>query len=328
LAVGAQARADDLAAQLRAGESIGGFPSWSERVIHQWINRARVDPQSELAACGPVCAERSCYGPVPPLYWSEPLNRSARFHAAEQTKQQYFAHDSRCTLVENINSLYPVACDGAASCACVGGAQSCANGGCTSWSARVSLFGAGPSGEIMAGTGDPNYAFYLWLYEPSENSACGYNVRNVHRWLILSSSGGVGAGVMAQSVADFGTGEVPYKIASAAHYPQQAASVDVWANWYDVEAPRSANVVVGGRCVAMTLRRGTPRNGAWSTAISGVGSGCHRYYLSFVDAGGVAITYPATGSLGIGCADWDSTRLQASCGSTPPQTGRRRSTRH
>jgi hypothetical protein len=327
-AIGAQAQTDDFAAQLRAGESINGFPSWSERVIHQWINRARVDPQAELAACS-SCPDRGCYGPMPPLYWGESLNRSARFHAAEQLKQQYFGHDSKCTLVPNINSLYPVGCDGAASCACVGGARSCANGGCTPWSARVALFGAAPAAEIIAGTGDPNYAFYLWLYEPSSANACGYTTENGHRWIMLSSSGGVGVGVSsAQSVADFGSGGVPSKIASGSHYPQQAGSVDLWANWYDSNAPRSANVVVDGRCTNMTLKRGTPRNGAWSATANAVGSGCHRYYFSFVDASGVEVTWPATGSLGIGCADWDSSRQRASCSNTTQTPARKRSARH
>ncbi len=324
--VASAVQAQDLAAQLRAGESINGFPNWAERVMHEWINRARVDPQAELAGCGGACADRRCYGPVPPLYWSEQLNRSARFHASEQMKQHYFAHDSRCTIVPNINSLYPVACDGSASCACVGGAPACTSGGFTSWSTRVGLFGAAPSGEIIAGTGDPNYAFYLWLYEPAGSSGCGFGAQNGHRYLILAASGAVGFGATTQSVGDFGYSGVAYKIPSAAHYPQQAASVDMWANWYDSGAPRTAHAVVDGRCIPMTLKRGTSRNGAWSATVSGVGSGCHRYYFVFVDAGGIPITYPATGSLGIGCADWDSSRPQASCDSPP--AARRRVARH
>lgn len=322
----AQAQPFDLAAQLRAGESINGFPNWAERVVLEWINRARVDPQAELAACGAACVERTCYGPMAPLFWSEQLNRSARFHAAELAKQQYFAHDSRCTVVQNINALYPVACDGSASCACVGGASTCSTGGCTTWSDRVALFGAAPTGEIIAGTSDPNYVFYLWLYEPAAVATCGFAAQNGHRWLILTSSGGVGVGMTTQSVGDFGSGGVPYKIPSAAHYPQQAASVDIWANWYDEAPPRSANAVVDGHCISMSLRRGTPQNGAWSATATGVGSGCHRYYISLIDSSGAEITYPATGSLGIGCADWDTSRQPASCALSSP--GRHRSARH
>ncbi|HEY3056435.1 MAG TPA: hypothetical protein VGK31_10955, partial [Thermoanaerobaculia bacterium] len=47
---------ESFAANLRAGESINGFPNWAERVLLEWMNRARVDPQKELAACGAACA--------------------------------------------------------------------------------------------------------------------------------------------------------------------------------------------------------------------------------------------------------------------------------
>ena len=319
-----------LVTALRAGEAINGFPNYSERLILEWMNRARVDPQAELANCGAGCAERACYSPKAPLLWNESLNHSARFHAAEMAKQQYFGHDSKCNVVQNINNLFPVACDGSASCACVGGAATCPNGACTPWTMRVGLFGGSALGEIIAGTGDPNYAFYLWLYEPASSNACGFGTENGHRYLILASDGAVGVGVTTRAVGDFGIGGEPYKIPSAAHYPQQAASVELWANWYDNDAPRSASAVVDGRCVTLSLKRGTPKNGAWSGTATGVGSGCHRYYFSFIDSSGVEMTYPATGSLGIGCADWDTSRAAASCSGAqpPPVSSRHRAARH
>ena len=39
------------------GESVDGFPNWAERVMHQLANRARVDPQLEMTACGANCGE-------------------------------------------------------------------------------------------------------------------------------------------------------------------------------------------------------------------------------------------------------------------------------
>ncbi|HYS52462.1 MAG TPA: hypothetical protein VER58_01695 [Thermoanaerobaculia bacterium] len=309
-----------------AARAQSDFPNWAERVVLEWINRARVDPQVEMNACGAACSERACYAATAPLMWSEQLNRSSRFHAAEMAKQQYFGHDSKCTVVNNIDLLFPSGCDGAASCGCVGGSATCAGPGCTPWYGRVGLFGAAPSGEIIAGTGDPNFAFYLWLNEPSTGSDCAFGTENGHRYLILTSAGAIGVGVTTQVVGDFGSGGTPYKIPSAAHYPQQAAAVDLWANWYDSAAPRSANAIVDGRCMPLTLRRGTPQNGAWTANVTNVGAGCHRYYFAFVDSSGATITYPATGSLGIGCADWDSSRVPASCGTVT--SSRRRSARH
>ena len=316
------------------GEPVNGFPNWAERVIHEWINRARVDPQLEMTACGGPCVEHACYGVMPPLTWNEVLNRSARFHSDELVRQGYFAHDSACTVVPNINALYPTPCNGAASCACVGGVKACSPT-CTDWAQRVQLFGGSPSGEIIVSTSDPNQSFYLWLFETGDTSSCQFTSRNGHRWLILKSTGAVGIGVAGYSTGDFGAGSAPTKIPSGSHYPQQAASVETWANWYDSAGPSSASVNVDGTCTAMTLRRGTATNGAWSATVSGVGSGCHRYYFSFRDAAGATVTYPTTGSLAIGtgaaCPDWDSARPAACAGATtsptPPNTATATATR-
>lgn len=304
---------------VRSGEGVGGFPSWEERVIHAWINRARSDPQFEMAACGDRCPDRACYTPVPPLSWSEALNRAARFHAAEMQKQGYFGHDSKCSVAGNINALYPVGCDGSASCACVGGAVGCGINGCTPWTARVGLFGTSTFGEIIASPGEPNGAFYMWLFESTNSPACQFTQQNGHRWNMLSSRGdAVGVGVTSVAVADFGAAtELPGKIPSGTHYPGQSATVEVWANWYDSSPPRSASVIIDGKCQPMTLKRGNGTNGAWSATVTGAGSGCHRYFFSFVDSTGAVVTYPRTGSLGIGpCDDWNSTRTEGTCAAT------------
>src|SRR5262245_22021461 len=80
------------------GESQNGFPSWNERVILEWINRARVEPQIEMTACGARCGEAACYAPIAPLLWDYKLNRAARYHADEMAMQGYFNHTSACTV--------------------------------------------------------------------------------------------------------------------------------------------------------------------------------------------------------------------------------------
>ncbi len=300
------------------GEETNGFPNWNERVVHAWINRARSDPQFEMNSCpGNNCGEKACYTPIAPLVYSLALNRAARFHSDEQLRQGYFAHDSVCQVVSNINSIYPATCNGAASCACVGGAPTCITPNvCTTFGPRVSLFGASPSGEIIATPTDPNSAFYLWLFENSASATCAFSGSNGHRWLILKSTGAVGAGVSlpsGYSVGDFGSGPAPAKIPSGSHYPRQSASVGVWANWFDTAAPTVARVNVDGVCTAMTQGRGvTVQNSAWSATLTNVASGCHRYYFEFKDSANQAVTYPTTGSLGIGpagtCPDWDIAR--------------------
>jgi hypothetical protein len=297
------------------GEPVNGFPNWAERVIHEWMNRARVQPSLEMTNCGSNCSgDGSCYMPQPPLYWNEMVNRSARFHSAEMLQQGYFAHDSACTLVSNISSLYPASCNGAATCACVGGTKTCSTV-CTAWDARVQMFGASAGGEIIASSSDPNSAFYQWLYEPytTPDPTCVYvqgPPTNGHRYLILTSQGSVGAGVESggAAVGDFtglsGTGKVP----SGSHYPRGLAStIDAWANWFDNAGPLDASVIVDGTSIPMMLERGTATNGAWHAVLTGYTSGCHRYDFLFHDSSNTAVRYPTTGTFGIGdstCADW------------------------
>ena len=299
------------------GESVGGFPNWEERVIHEWMNRARVEPQVEMSQCISMygasrCGESACFSAIAPLVYSEKLNHAARFHSDEMRNQSYFAHDSNCAVPANINQLYPGSCQGAASCACTTGAA-------TAWNARVMLFGTSVSGEIIASGQDPNGAFYQWLFEPSSSTTCAYSTANGHRWNILKQTGSVGTGVSGPSVGDFAGGAVTIpKIPSGAHYPRQSASVAVWANWNDTAAPMSASVVVDGACQPMTRQRGTDTNGAWSATVTNAASGCHRYFFLFQDSTGQTVTYPTTGSLAIGpatgCADYDAARPAAGAG--------------
>jgi len=303
-----------------AGEAIAGFPNWAERVEHEWTNRARVDPALEMTKCGAPCGEKSCYSPIGPVYWSQVLNHSARFHSRHMSQNSYFSHPSACALVSTINSIYPTSCNAPASCSCVGGTLT----GTTDTFVRIGMFGGSGSGEIIATPSDPNTSFYLWLYENSPSTTCAFSSANGHRWLILKSTGSVGYGVDGYSTGDFGGGGTATKIPSGSHYPRFGSSVELWANWYDTAAPTTAQVNIGGSCKTMTLTRGTGTNGAYLYAATGL-TGCNRYYFSFKDSGGTVVTWPTTGSLGIGdttCADWDTTR-PTGCGTcTPACTGK------
>ena len=293
------------------GEPDGEFPSWSERWLHQLVNRARCDPQVDLADCT-VCADKDCYTPIAPLPWSSALNRAARFHSAQMDIIGFMSHTSFCTVVSNIASIYPEPCDGSASCACVGGIAACSPI-CTSAQTRVGLFGESYRGEIIAPFSDPTVSFYLWLHEPTSNPACQFTMYNGHRWLILRSEGAVGLGVEGDyATGDFAVGSVPSVIPSGSHYPRQAAAVEMWANWYDTNGPTAASVNVAGTCYDMTLGRGSATNGSWMASVSGRETGCHRYYFEFEDSQGATVTYPTTGSLAIGsgpgCPDWHDSR--------------------
>jgi hypothetical protein len=306
------------------GEPDGSFPSWEERWFLQLHNRARCDPQHEMDVCGTDCAESACYTPAKPLTWTVQLNRAARFHSANLTSSGCsIKHNSPCTVVANIDSLYPDTCDGSTSCACVPSTEDCsALGGTDTW-ARIGLFGTSGYGEnIIGASPDLNYIFYLLLFEPTSDGSCGFhaNYDNGHRFNILNEENyinSIGIGLAGNfTTADFGAGPTPGKIPSGSHYPRQAPSVEMWTNWYDAEGPSVAAVNVGGVCHTMSLERGTAPNGAWTATVTGVGSGCHRYFFEFRDSEDAPVYHPTTGSLAIGsgggCPDWDIAR-PASC---------------
>lgn len=308
---------------LATGEPVGTFPGWEERAVQQLMNRARVDPASELAGCGSNCSAAEltgCYVPVAPLTWAYQLNQSARFHSASMAKNSFFAHDTPFVVRNDIAGMYPASCDGTASCASSGA-------GTTSAPTRISLFGGTMTGEIIAaGQGSPTAVFYVWLYEPAPAAACGFSSANGHRYLILTGGPAVGAGFSAGGPyakywsGDFGYPAAPIpKVPSGSHWgpngERQAASVAFWANWYSSAGPLSAQLFVDSVAYPMTLGRGSQTNGAWTTSVSGLGTGCHRYYFSFQDAAGTT-RYPTNGTLGVGpaatCPDYQSATTAAS----------------
>lgn len=312
------AAAEDQRLAPTAAAPVNGFPNWEERVLHQWINRARVDPAADLADCGSNCStaemDPTCYTPQPPLMWDHELAVASRFHSESMPRQNFFSHYTPCALREDLSDVYPGACDGSAECSCSGT-------GSTSPSSRAGRFGGSFSGEIIAaGYSDPVSAFYGWLHEPvSDETPCAYTSNgssdtNGHRWLILKSSGSLGSGYGTGGswgryyTVDFGSGGASYSIPSGVHYPRQASTIEFWANWHHDQAPSGADLVVGTTWYPMTLERGTTANGAWSAIVSGLGTGCHRYYFEFRDAAGEPVRHPTSGTFGVGsdssCAEW------------------------
>ena len=286
------------------GEALDGFPNWGERVLLEWMNRARSDPQADLAGCTSAnCPDKACYQPVAPRHVADPFEHSARFHATHMLVNGYFDYSSHCNLVSNINALYPSTCGGEASCSCDGGTLT----GQTDLFSRIQLFGLMGQAEIKAGAGytGPDEVFYKFLYIPSGTSMCGgVTERSV---LLQSTINAVGAGYTTQGaqtgpiVMDFGqTSVATPKIPTGAHYPQQAASVDAWANWDDTTGPSVAKIDVDGVCSTMSLGRGSQANGAWHLTVNNVGTGCHRYVFAFKDSIGAEQIYPTTGALTIG----------------------------
>lgn len=308
------------------GESIGGFPNYHERVLHQLVNRSRVDPQLALAGCGANCSEAVCYGPIAPLYYEGALNRAARFHADEMAAQGFFGHDSTCTLVDAIAETYPDTCDGAAACACIGGVSTCMPT-CDTAQERVSKWGVAQLGESIAVGVSPEVVFDGWLFQDAKGVVdCQLHPDNADRIGLLTLGSSIGFGVAGgYTVAEFGSPGVEHKIASGSHWPREGPTVEVWANWFEPinGLPKSARVNVDGVCSTMELARGDSSNGAYTVTLDGLEPGCHRYYFEFIDGDGITVTYPTAGSLGIGpeqsCPDWAEER-PFECGCQPACT--------
>jgi hypothetical protein len=296
------------------GEPVNGFPSWSERLMLTLANRSRSSPSQELAGCpSGNCPDAGCYAVQPPLGYDALLNHSSRFHSDEMFHQSYFDHPSHCVLPGNIASIYPASCNGSASCACNGGTY-------YDPFARMGLFGRSGYGEIIAvwSGQDPIKIYYLWMYEATTSASCGFTEQNGHRYLLLTTDGVVGFGNSdALYTGDFALNTpATGKIASGAHDPQIGPMVDFWANWYDAAGPKSAALVLDGVAYPLTLERGSQTNGAWHTQLSNLGTSCHRYYYQFTDSTNTGLTFPGTGSYGVGapasCPDWSSSRTVAS----------------
>jgi hypothetical protein len=308
-----------------------GYPSWSERTVQMYVNRARADPAADLAGCA-QCAEKACYGAKPPMVWDYALNRSARFHCDNLAKTgASLQHNSPCTLVSDIAQKYPPngTCHGEEACACKPGTlNTCAAGNtCTDPWGRIGLFGGSGNGENAAmGYGDPHSVFYAWLWEGDSDASCGWRYSNGHRANILGDSGTLGVGESSNFfVQDFGYGSPAGSLISGSHEPQGGGGqTEFRANWYDSRGgPGTAWVSVDGDCTALTLERGQPQHGTWlgTAAVSG----CHRYAFLFTDSTGGVVRLPEVGTYGVGdpgsCPDYDAAPATA-CGNPPaPDAG-------
>ncbi len=317
------------AATAQRGVPDAGFPSWYERMVHVYVNRARADPAADLAACS-VCAEKACYQARPPVSYSYALNRAARFHSANLSRTGRFQHDSPCTLVTNISSLYAPngTCDGSASCACQGGTAAC-SGTCTGMSQRVSLFGATATGENIAGNfGSPRRVFYAWLHEPDSSPACGPRQTNGHRYNILVNGPAMGVGHDVNDTQDFGLGPAPLgTLIAGGHEPQQSGGdVEFRVNYYDTRGPPQAALLnVDGQCVRMERERGTDTNATYLAVVNLPGNACRRYRFQFADPAGATVVLPEVGSYGVGfseatCPDWAMAE-PAACAALDAGTG-------
>ncbi len=261
--------------QAELGEPVGEFPSLTERQVLYLTNRARVEPDAFNPA--------DPYDPTPPLRWDYLLTKAARFHAGHINEANCWCadHSSCCALEEAGDDI-----------ACGGPTTGC---GAMSASDRVALWTPNYSGENMAmGQMTPQAAIDGWINSPGH-------------WQNINSSAHslLGAGNEGTAwVQDFGRGGgSPPVIGDGIHLSNgQSTTFGITYHQPTSNGPQTALVIVNGECHDLTLTYGTAQSGAFETS-KALGPGCHRYYFYFTDGNGNDLTYPSTGSLGVGTDD-------------------------
>lgn len=252
------------------GEPLGEYPSYVERLVLYFSNRARTAP-TDFNPDDP-------YDPTPPLQWDLDLSKAARFHATHIIEASCWCedHSSCCALTGTGDD---VACDGAPT--------GC---GATSPADRVSRFSGSYGGENMAmGQTTAAQAIEGWTFSPGH-------------WANMNSAGysKLGTGNFETAwVQDFGVGggAIP-PIGDGIHFADgQSMRFGITYFQRNTGGPRTALVIVDGECHDLELVHGTPELGAFETAVS-LPAGCHRYYFHFTDGNGNDITYPSFGSFG------------------------------
>lgn len=273
-----------------AGESVNGFPNWVERVLLERTNRARCDPQYEMARCPTNnCGEKASYSPTAPLVHNERLNRApplgravpaallfARLAVHDRLEHRrdlpgYVRRRRDVRVRRRHEDLRPRVHDVRRT--------------------RVALRDLARRRDHR-GRDEPRHGVLLVALRGLRRDAVPVRARASDERPPLAAAQGHGAGRFRSW-----SPPVRRRLLGRRHDPEDpvgralpaaVGSVQVWASWYDAAgAPSEALVDVDGTGTPMTLQRGSATNGA-------------------------VVAYPSTGSLGIGpsgsCAGWDTSR--------------------
>lgn len=257
------------------GDAVHGAPSYRERAILALVNACRQGPQAYRDAyLGDARILRaSAYPAVPPLYWTLPLQRSARAHSIDMATTPCFQHES---------------CDG------------------TDPFVRIASYypGANAMAENIAGGYDsPLDAVNGWL---RDGGAADHSRGDGHRRNIMSAKSaetGVGSAPggpdRIYDTQDFGSGAPDFAtpLVSGSHVisGEQITFLASYDSHGDA-APREATLLLDKASIPMDLAFGTRANGTYHVSIP-AGDECRKYRFRFRDAAGRDWWYPEGGSL-------------------------------
>ncbi|MCP4806639.1 MAG: CAP domain-containing protein [Proteobacteria bacterium] len=253
-----------------------GYPSHAERDVHMWTNIVRSDPE----------AFRSDYGcwnefestekkPKDILYYSRPLNESARYHSTDMHDENWFDHDSSPT------GDHPFR-------------------GTDTWD-RIGHFYTETSylGENIAYGYSNGYDVMIngWMCSAGHRSN-----------IMLDGYVELGTGVKSTYwTQNFSGGGADWDgpIAMGLHYPASADAgddVEFYAD-YIGGGPSNMRVWVNGVSTELSLEWGADDNGVWTGVATG-DEDCNEYWFEAVDHDG-KWAFPEEGSYTYGDCDSD-----------------------
>ena len=257
------------------GDSVHGYPTYRERAILALTNACRQGPQAyrDTYLAGARILRPSAYPAVPPLYWTLPLNQSARAHSVDMAATPCFQHEScdGTDPFERIRSYYP-------------GANAMAE-------------------NIAAGCDAAREAVGGWLLD---GGAADHSRGDGHRRNIMSarySEMGVGSALggpdRVYDTQDFGSGAPDFTTPLVSGSHVLAAGNITFLASYDSrgdDAPKEAALRIDDETIPMKLAFGAPANGTYRVTLP-AGDECRKYRFEFRDASGREWWYPENGTL-------------------------------
>lgn len=263
------------AARAGNGDPIGGHPSYRERAILALTNACRQGPQAYRDAYlrNARILKPGAYPAVAPLYWTLPLNRSARAHSIDMATTPCFQHDS---------------CDGTDLWTRIGGYYA----GATSMAENIASGYRSPL-EVVNG---------LLL----DGGAADRSRGDGHRENIMSrkfremgAGSALGGPFRTYDTQDFGNGAPDFAtpLVSGSHVLGRGV-ITFLASFAsrDDGAPEEAALVLDGKSMPMTLAFGTAANGTYRVTLP-VDDECRDYRFRFRDGSGHTWWYPEGGKL-------------------------------
>ena len=301
------------------------------RAVHLLTNAARADTRTALHDCGKNCKPDEKYlASMPPLYWSDCLEKSSQMYANLTGPFECPDHDSPCTIKKSIYKDYPQNCQGQASCTCANSFQCGTSFG--KYTERIEGFCAKEPFDLYGENILYTHDFYddavflinMWLHEDG-------NITSGHRKNLLNpkfnqAGYGIYKGALIQDLAHTKK-NTPLTITAGASFSDGINQYIGLHFYHDKQSVKKAVVHLETQgCYELSLQIGTSKNGLYLINTNDIQSlspaACTSFVFEVQSDDGTVVQYPSSGSLLYGnCAQksWSSKSL-SSCLAPPKKS--------